>query len=141
MDNSGKLFEGDALATDQYLEIFTRTNNLEPEQELMLAILADAIECILKYCDEPIPMRAKLFNEAQEWLFDHEHEKDPFSFLNVCEILNFDPSYLRRGINAKIQARLAQHTQQSKGKTDRLKRMGGRVKLRSHSGHRSRAGL
>ncbi|HEY5541810.1 MAG TPA: hypothetical protein VIM04_00960 [Candidatus Binatia bacterium] len=141
MDNSGKLFEGDVLAPDQYLEIFTRTNNLEPEQELMLAILADAIECILKYCDEPIPMRAKLFKEAQEWLFDHQHEKDPFSFLNVCEILNFDPSYLRRGISAKIQARSAQLNQQSKGKTDRLKRVSGRVKLRSHSGHRSRAGL
>ncbi|MGH7793475.1 MAG: hypothetical protein ACREQ2_01015 [Candidatus Binatia bacterium] len=140
MDNSGRLFEGDVIAPEQYLEIFTRTNNLEPEQELILAILADAIECILKYCDEPIPMRAKLFKEAQEWLFD-QNEKDPFSFLNVCEILNFDASYLRRGIQAKIQARSVQISGQSKRKTDRLKRVGGQVKLRSHSSHRSRAGL
>jgi hypothetical protein len=138
MENSGRLFEGDVIAPEQYLENFTRTNNLEPEQELMLAILADAIECILKYCDEPIPMRAKLFNEAQEWLFAQD-ERDPFSFLNVCEILNFDPNYLRRGVKARIQACTAQASQPGR-RTDRLKRAG-QMKLRHHSGHRSRAGL
>jgi hypothetical protein len=76
---------------------------LEPEKELMLAILADAIECILKYCEQPIPMRIKLFQEAREWLFDHE-EKEPFSFLNVCETLDLDPSYLRRGIQEKMRS-------------------------------------
>jgi len=140
MENSGRLFEGDVIAPEQYLEIFTRTNKLEPEQELMLAILADAIECVLKYCDEPVPMRARLFNEAQEWLFDQD-EKDPFSFLNVCEILNFDPGYLRRGIMAKIQVRSLQAAEQPNRRTDRMKRASGQVKLRSHSGHRSRAGL
>jgi hypothetical protein len=140
MENSGRLFEGDVIAPEQYLENFTRTNKLEPEQELMLAILADAIECILKYCQEPIPMRAKLFNEAQEWLFAQD-EKDPFSFLNVCEILNFDPNYLRRGVNAKIQASTVRATEQPGGRADRMKRVGGQLKLRSHSGHRSRAGL
>ena len=104
MDNSGRLFEGDVVAPDQYLEIFSRSSSLEPEKELMLAILADAIECILKYCDQPIPLRAKLFHDAREWLFDHD-EKDPFSFLSVCETLNLDPSYLRRGILDKMRAK------------------------------------
>jgi len=105
MENSpGRLFEGDVIAPDQYLEIFTRTNNLEPEQELVLAILTDAIDCILKYCDEPVPMRAKLFSDAHDWIFAQD-ERAPFSFLNICEILNFDPSYLRRGIKAKMQAK------------------------------------
>jgi hypothetical protein len=104
MDNSGRLFEGDVVAPDQYLEIFSRSSSLEPEKELMLAILADAIECILKYCDQPIPLRAKLFQDAREWLFDHD-EKDPFSFLSVCETLNLDPSYLRRGISEKMRAK------------------------------------
>jgi hypothetical protein len=104
MDNSGRLFEGDVVAPDQYLEIFSRSSTLEPEKELMLAILSDAIECILKYCDQPIPLRAKLFHDAREWLFDHD-ERDPFSFLSVCEILNLDPSYLRRGISEKMRAK------------------------------------
>jgi hypothetical protein len=140
MENSGRLFEGDVLAPDQYLEIFTRTNNLEPEQELMLAILTDAIECILKYCDEPIPMRAKLFSEAHDWLFDHD-EKAPFSFLNVCEILNFDPSYLRRGIQAKMQAKSVRRTEDLGRPRERGKRIAGQVRMRGSSAPRSRAGL
>ena len=139
MENSGRLFEGDVLAPDQYLDIFTRTNNLEPEQELMLAILTDAIECILKYCDEPIPMRAKLFNEAHDWLFNQD-EKEPFSFLNVCEILNFDPSYLRRGIKAKMQAKSVKGTEHLSRTPVRMKRISGHARLRT-SAPRSRAGL
>jgi hypothetical protein len=104
MENSGGLFEGDVVAPDQYLEIFSRNRSLEPEKELMLAILSDAIECILKYCEQPIPLRAKLFHDAREWLFDHE-DKEPFSFLNVCETLDFDPSYLRRGILEKMRVK------------------------------------
>jgi hypothetical protein len=140
MENSGRLFEGDVIAPEQYLEIFTRTNNLEPEQELMLAILTDAIECILKYCDEPIPMRAKLFSEAHDWLFDQD-EKEPFSFLNVCEILNFDPGYLRRGIQAKMQAKSVRGTEHLRRSSTRVKRIGGQVRLRGNSARRSRAGL
>jgi hypothetical protein len=140
MENSGRLFEGDVLAPDQYLDIFTRTNNLEPEQELMLAILTDAIECILKYCDEPIPMRAKLFSEAHDWLFDND-EKEPFSFLNVCEILNFDPSYLRRGIQGKMEAKSVRGTEHLARASEREKRVGGQVRMRGNSAPRSRAGL
>jgi len=103
MENSGGLFEGDVVAPEQFLEIFSRGRALAPEKELMLAILADAIECILKYCEQPIPMRVKLFQEAREWLFDHE-EKEPFSFLNVCETLDLDPGYLRRGILEKMRS-------------------------------------
>ena len=140
MENSGRLFEGDVLAPEQYLQIFSRTNNLEPEQELMLAILSDAIECILKYCDEPIPMRAKLFDEAHQWLFDQD-DKEPFSFLNVCEMLNFDPTYLRRGIQAKMQAKSVGGTEHLRRPADRVKRIGGQVRLRAHTPPRSRPGL
>ena len=138
MENSGRLFEGDVIAPDQYLEIFSRSNNLEPEQELMLAILADAIECILKYCDEPVPMRAKLFHEAQEWIFAQD-DREPFSFLNVCEILNFDPSYLRRGVQAKMHAKLAPRNERTVGPL--MKKYGTQPRLRSSTAARSRAGL
>lgn len=138
MENTGRLFEGDVIAPDQYLEIFSRTNSLEPEQELMLAILADAIECILKYCDEPVPMRAKLFHEAQEWIFAQD-DREPFSFLNVCEILNFDPSYLRRGVQAKMHAKLAAAREQPARPL--MKKYGNQPRLRSSTAARSRAGL
>ena len=138
MENPGQLFENDVVAPEQYLDVFRRSNNLEPEQELMLAILTDAIECILKYLDDPVAMRAKLFGEAHDWLFAQD-EREPFSFLNVCEILNFDPSYLRRGIKAKIRAKSVQGPLPFYERSARMKRVGA-MKLRSNSGPRSRAG-
>lgn len=140
MENSGRLFEGDVIAPDQYLDIFTRTNKLEPEQELMLAILSDAIDCILKYCEEPIPMRAKLFSEAHDWLFDQD-EREPFSFLNVCETLKLNPNYLRRGIVAKMQAKSVRGTEHLARTTARVKRVSAQVRMRGNPAPRSRAGL
>ena len=138
MENRGQLFENDVVAPEQYLDVFRRTNNLEPEQELMLAILTDAIECILKYLDDPVAMRAKLFGEAHDWLFAQD-EREPFSFLNVCEVLNFDPSYLRRGIKAKMRAKSTQGPLPFSERSTRMKQVGA-IKSRSNSGPRSRAG-
>lgn len=138
MENSGRLFEGDVIAPDQYLAIFSRSNNLEPEQELMLAILADAIECILKYCDDPVPVRARLFNEAREWIFAQD-DRETFSFLNVCEMLRFDPSYLRQGVQAKISARLTDDGQPLMAAP--VKKFGSQHRLRSSTAARSRAGM
>ena len=138
MENPGQLFENDVVAPEQYLDVFRRSNNLEPEQELMLAILTDALECILKYLDDPVAMRAKLFGEAHDWLFAQD-EREPFSFLNVCEVLNFDPSYLRRGIKAKMRAKSAQGALPFSEQSTRMKQVGA-IKPRSNSGPRSRAG-
>jgi hypothetical protein len=140
MENSSRLFEGDVIAPEQYREIFSRSRHLEPEQELMLAILCDAIECIFKYCDEPVPVRAKLFHDAQEWLFDDE-EKEPFSFLNVCDSLNFDPSYLRRGVLEKMRAKSVLTLANPSRRTDRLVRMGGQLKISPHQGGKKRISL
>jgi hypothetical protein len=139
MESLGQLFESDVIAPEQYLEVFSRrSRNLEPEQELMLEILTDAIECILKYLNEPIPARAKLFGEAHDWLFDQD-EREPFSFINVCEILNFDPSYLRRGIMAKMRGKSIAQPAPADKRPERLKEVGA-MKMRSNGGQRSRAG-
>jgi hypothetical protein len=140
MENSSRLFEGDVIAPEQYREIFSRSRHLEPEQELMLAILCDAIECIFKYCDEPVPARAKLFHDAQEWLFDEE-EKEPFSFLNVCDSLNFDPSYLRRGVLEKMRVKSVLTLANPGRRTDRLARIGGQLKISPHQGGKKRISL
>jgi hypothetical protein len=140
MEYSSRLFEGDVIAPEQYREIFSRGRHLEPEQELMLAILCDAIECIFKYCEEPVPMRAKLFRDAQEWLFDEE-EKEPFSFLNVCDSLNFDPGYLRRGVLEKMRAKSVMTLASAGRRTGRLARMGGQLKMSPHQGGKKRISL
>jgi hypothetical protein len=140
MENTSRLFEGDVIAPEQYREIFSRSRNLEPEQELMLAILCDAIECIFKYCDEPLPMRAKLFHEAREWLFDDD-EKEAFSFLNVCASLNLDPSYVRRGVLEKIRAKSVLTPARPRQRTERISRIGGQLKMSAHQRGKKRISL
>jgi hypothetical protein len=38
-----------------------------------------------------------LFEEAEAWLFFDESNR-VFSFVSVCNLLGFDPDYLRRGL-------------------------------------------
>ena len=48
----------------------------------------------------------KLFNEAEEWIMT-KHEDWIFSFASVCEILGFNPEYVRRGLRRWKQKTLA----------------------------------
>jgi hypothetical protein len=97
MDRMDTMFEVDPVAPHLYLDSFKRTRILEPEKELMLAILTDAVECLHKHSGSRQPTGMKLFREAKEWIFD-EDQKGAFSFLNVCDALDLDPCYIRRGI-------------------------------------------
>jgi hypothetical protein len=63
----------------------------------MVAILEDAIACFQKYLLAKDKKGKSLFSDAQEWILT----KDPdwlFSFDNVCETLEIQPDYLRRGL-------------------------------------------
>src|ERR1041384_2300739 len=88
------------IADNQLLESFRRIHPLEPELELMLAVLADAVECYWKYYSSRDGTGTRLFDDAKEWLFDDD-ERDPFSFRNVCAALRFDPGYIRRGVSTR----------------------------------------
>lgn len=97
MDKLDMMFEPDPVVSHLYTESFKPRYQLEPEKELMLAVLTDAIECMQKHAGSRQAAGTKLFQEAKDWIFD-ENERDAFSFLNICAALNLDPSYIRRGI-------------------------------------------
>jgi hypothetical protein len=88
------LFQPDPLLPAQYLDIFKSKPPLDPEKTLMLAVLEDAVTCIQKYRPSPSGKGKRLFHDARDWIFADE-EDWPFSFINVCETLGFDPGYLR----------------------------------------------
>ena len=71
---------------------FYGTGDLQPETKLMLAVLQGAVECFKEYAEED-----RLFKETEEWIFDDDHEW-PFSFINICEAVDMDPKYLRKGL-------------------------------------------
>jgi len=103
------LFEPDTLVSAQYFQNFRRKTWLEPEKRLILAMLEDAVSCFQVYVTARSGKGKKLFNEAEEWIM-MKHDDWIFSFASVCEILGFNPEYVRQGLRRWKQKTLANHT-------------------------------
>ena len=103
------LFQPDTLMPEQYLETFRRKLYLEPEKKLLLAVLEDAIACFQKYLFARDGKGRVLFLEAEEWILDGDTDW-LFSFANVCEMLGFEPSYLRDGLTRWKAEKLESHS-------------------------------
>jgi len=91
------LFEPDTLLPIQYFEAMRRKHLLEGEKRLVLSVLEDAVECFMKCIDSSTNKGQRLFRDAEEWI-SLEDKKWVFSFDNVCEMLDVNPEYLRRGL-------------------------------------------
>ena len=90
----------DPVLSAQYFDSFRRKTPLQPEKRLMLAVLDDAVMCILKYAQGRNGREQRLFRQAEHWIMAND-EDWPFSFVNVCEALSFDPGYLRSALMRK----------------------------------------
>ena len=60
----------------------------------MIAILKDAVECLDKYRGSRNSAGKISYQSALEWVQDSSTEW-LFSFTNICDLLGFDPHYLR----------------------------------------------
>jgi hypothetical protein len=110
------LFEPDTLVSAQYLENLRRKTLLEPEKRLMLAVLEDAINCFQINVMAQSGRRKKLFNESEDWIMGWDDDWI-FSFVSVCELLGFNPEYVRRGLLRWKEKQLARNsTPNSRGK-------------------------
>ena len=69
------------------------------ERKLMVAILADAMECFRKNLAARTSRRRRLFLEAERWILSEDHDW-VFSFRNICDVLEFDPQALREQAEA-----------------------------------------
>ncbi len=91
-------FLPDTVSPAQYLETVCRKSHLEAEQELMLAVLEDAVTCFQRYFAARDKTETRLFCEAEDWILQHEKSNWLFSFDNVCENLGLNPGYVREGL-------------------------------------------
>jgi hypothetical protein len=71
---------------------FYGTGDIQPEKRLMLGVLQGAVECFQDYAEQD-----RLFKDAEEWIFEDDHEW-PFSFIKICEAVDMNPKYLRKGL-------------------------------------------
>lgn len=72
----------------------------------MLAVLKDAVACFQKYVATSNPEEKALFHEVEKWILD-ENNLWLFSFENICELLGFNPVYLRKGLMHRKEMELA----------------------------------
>ncbi len=91
------LFQPDTLLSAHYYGNLRRKTLIQPEMRLTLAILEDAINCFQNNLTAESGKGKMLFNEAEEWILE-EDDDWIFSFRNVCELLGFNPAYLRQGL-------------------------------------------
>ena len=110
--NAGSSFQADTLAPQQYQQTMRRKPCREPEQELMLAVLKEAIYCIQTYVSARDKVRMRQYLEAKNWIME-ENSDWPFAFANICEVFGLSPQYIRAGLLRREEMNLAKV---SKGK-------------------------
>jgi hypothetical protein len=102
------LFQPDTLLPSQFFDRIRRRRQFDGERRLMIAVLEDAVEIYRKQAGAMDPRGRQLFKEAEEWVEDTGRTW-LFSFENICDVLDIDAQYLRRGL----------HTWKERGQGDR----------------------
>jgi hypothetical protein len=93
-DFLARILEPDIFLPSQFYGTGGLSRQLEGERRLMIAILKDAVECLDKYRGARNSAGQSHYENALEWVQDKSTEW-LFSFTNICDLLGFDPDYLR----------------------------------------------
>lgn len=96
-DTYAHLLQPDTLLPSQYFAALKRKGAHEPERRLVIAVLQDAVDCFQKHIRARDRKARQLFVDAEEWISSSDRSW-PFSFENVCDLLQINPEYLRRGL-------------------------------------------
>jgi len=104
----GGLFQPDTLLPSQFFDRVRRRVEHDGERRLMIAVLEDAVDVYRKQAAAHEARGQQLFREAEEWIEDRDRTW-LFSFENICDVLDIDSAYVRRGLHAwKERARRGQ---------------------------------
>lgn len=105
MAEMAPLSETDSLTPYEFYATFKRTTYADPERRLMAAVLEDAVTCLTFNQPRYSRRQQKEFAAARAWINEEKETDWAFSFVSICEALGFDPSYLRKGLNAWSELR------------------------------------
>ncbi len=83
-----------------------RRLELMGEFVLVQAILREAIRTYQKFAVRKGTRANRLFREVDDW-FSAEDRQWFFSFVNVCDVLGLEPSYIRTGLKLWRERRLS----------------------------------
>lgn len=109
LSTDSAMFQPDTMLPSQYFAAMRKRVPQEAEYRLIVAVLEDAIDCFQKHCDARDSKTRQLFEDAAQWV-GSEDRTWPFSFLNICDVLNLDPAYVREGLEQHRERRMAQRS-------------------------------
>jgi hypothetical protein len=89
--------ETDVILPVQFFTRLQRRTAWSGEQRLMAALLGDALSLCSPTPRPATAKRNQAQREAMRWLRSNDRSWT-FSFLHVCETLDFDPVTIRRGV-------------------------------------------
>jgi hypothetical protein len=96
-DTFTHLLQPDTVLPMQYFATLRRKGEHEPERRLVIAVLQDAVDCFQKHLFARDRKQQQLFSDAEAWISSIDRSW-PFSFENVCDLLQINAEYLRRGL-------------------------------------------
>lgn len=102
-DRMPAVFQPEMMLPAQFYDLLRRKHELDGEKLLMFAVLEDGVENYMKHLDAPTRRGQNRFHEAEEWI-ERVDKKWLFSFDNICEALDIDPGYMRRGLRRWAQS-------------------------------------
>lgn len=82
---------------DGIIQQLSRKSIREGEERLLYAMLECAIEDYQKYATATDKKGQELFQQADEWFFETDSSSE-FSFENLCDYLQLNPGYVRKGL-------------------------------------------
>ena len=89
----------------QFFSRRTDQAEMEPFQRLAFAVLIDAVQCFQRNFSAKQHHKRLEFLEAKGWLFGKT--EGPFSFENVCYLVDTDPRWVRRTLRQWQQMKVA----------------------------------
>lgn len=119
-DTFAHLLQPDTLLPSQFYAALKRKGAHEPERRLVIAVLQDAVDCFQKHLRARDRKARQLFVDAEEWICS-EDRSWPFSFENVCDLLQINAEYLRNGLISWKERELQGLNERARGKVVPLK--------------------
>lgn len=86
--------ESDLVLPEQFFGGARLDASISPEKRFMLAVLEQAVRDFCREVTATDPRRRREFDEVEGW-FASEETEWPCSYLNVCDTLDLDASWLR----------------------------------------------
>jgi hypothetical protein len=96
-ESFSSLFGPEIILPSQFSDPASAKSTDRGEKRLMLAVLEEAVATFQRHVDAKTRHGQRVFQEADEWIRSTDGSW-PFAFENICNALEINPEYLRRGL-------------------------------------------